>query len=99
MLIDQRKLKLLVLASCYGECIMIYFKTFSFSKLARILQSNPHLCLDMTYPPAKFDVDGSKETQVIVKKLMFDLKPLFLASWQGFYSPIDPKTIPTRVLI
>ena len=29
---------------------------------------NPHLCLDMTYPPAQFDVDWSKETQVIVKK-------------------------------
>ena len=40
MLIDQRKLKLLVLASCHDECVMIYFKTFSFSKLARILQSN-----------------------------------------------------------
>ena len=49
----------------------------------------------MTYPPAKFDVDWSKETQVIVKKkLMFHLKPLFLASWQGFYSPIDPKNNP-----
>ena len=23
---------------------------------------NPHLCLDMIYPPAKFDVDWSKET-------------------------------------
>ena len=48
----------------------------------------------MTYPPAKFDVDGSKETQVIITKLMFDLKPLFLASWQGFYSPIDPQNNP-----
>ena len=53
----------------------------------------------MTHPPAKFDVDWSKETQVIVKKLMFDLKPLFLASWQGFYSPIDPQKIPTCILI
>ena len=26
----------------------------------------------MIYPPAKFDVDYSKETQVIIKKLMFD---------------------------
>ena len=25
---------------------------------------------------------------------MFDLKLLVLASWQGFYSPIDPKTNP-----
>ena len=40
MLIDQRKLKLLVLASCHDECIIIYFKTFSFSKFARILRSN-----------------------------------------------------------
>ena len=24
---------------------------------------DPHLCLDMTYPPTKFDVDCSKETQ------------------------------------
>ena len=35
-------------------------------------KNNPHLCLDMIHPPAKFDVDWSKETQVIVKKLMFD---------------------------
>ena len=55
---------------------------------------NPHLRLDMAYPPAKFDVDESQETQVIVKKLMFDLKLLFLANWQGFYSPIDPKNNP-----
>ena len=46
----------------------------------------------MTHPPAKFNVAWSKETQVIVNKnLMFDLKPLFLASWQAFYSPIDPQ--------
>ena len=32
------------------------------------LKNNPHLCLDMIYPSAKFDVDSSKETQVIVKK-------------------------------
>ena len=25
---------------------------------------------------------------------MFDLKLLVLASWQGFYSPIDPETNP-----
>ena len=25
---------------------------------------------------------------------MFDLKPLFLASWQGFYNPTDPKNNP-----
>ena len=29
----------------------------------------------MIHPPAKFDVDWSKETQVIVKKLMFDARP------------------------
>ena len=31
-------------------------------------QNNPHLYLDMIYPSAKFDVDWSKEIQVIVKK-------------------------------
>ena len=30
-------------------------------------QINPHLCRDMSYSPAKFDVDWSKETQVIIK--------------------------------
>ena len=30
-------------------------------------KNNPHLCLDMIYPPAQFDVDWSKDTQVIVK--------------------------------
>ena len=29
---------------------------------------NHHMCLDMTCPPAKFNVDWWKETQVIVKK-------------------------------
>ena len=48
----------------------------------------------MTYPPAKFDVDWSTETQIIVKKLMPDLKPLFLASWHGFCSLIHPKNNP-----
>ena len=40
-------------------------------------QINPLLYLDMTYPPAKFDVDWSQETQVTVKKnkLMFDARP------------------------
>ena len=33
-------LKLLALGSWCDECIMIYFKTSSFSKLARILHSN-----------------------------------------------------------
>ena len=33
-------LKLLALGSWCDECIMIYLKTSSFSKLARILQSN-----------------------------------------------------------
>ena len=49
-------LKLIVLASWEG------FYSPVDSKI------NPHLCLDMTYPPAKFDVDWSKETQAIVKK-------------------------------
>ena len=87
-------LKLFVLGCWHNECIMIYPKTSSFSKLARILQSTwPHLCLDMTYPPTKFGVDWSKETQVIAwkNKLMFDLKLLILSSWQGFHSPVDPK--------
>ena len=48
----------------------------------------------MTYSLAKSYVDSSKETQVTVKKLMFNLKPLFLASWQGCYSPIDPQNNP-----
>ena len=56
----------------------------------------------MTYPPAKIDVYWSKNTQVFVLKKpqntpntqMFDLKLLVLSSWQGFYSPIDPKTNP-----
>ena len=30
-------------------------------------QINHHTCRDMTYPPAKFDVDWSKDTKVIVK--------------------------------
>ena len=38
-------LKLLVLASWQGFCSQID------------PQINPHLCLDMIYPPAKFDVD------------------------------------------
>ena len=29
---------------------------------------NPHVCLDMTYPPAWFDADWWQETQVIAKK-------------------------------
>ena len=36
---------------------------------------NPHVSLDMTCPPAKFDVDWLKETQIIIKKLMFDACP------------------------
>ena len=39
---------------------------------------NPHLCLDMTYPPAKFDVDWSKETQTS----SFSKLPLRVASWK-----------------
>ena len=31
-------------------------------------QNNSHLCRNMIYPHAKFDVDWSMETQVIVKK-------------------------------
>ena len=56
-------LKLLVLASWQGLYGPIDPK------------NNPHLCLDMIYPPAKFDVDWSNETQVIVKKLMLDARP------------------------
>ena len=41
-------------------------------------KNNPHLCLDMIHPPAKFDVDWSKETQVIIKILMFDAR---LPAW------------------
>ena len=37
-------------------------------------KNNPHQRLDMIHPPPKFDVDCSKETQVIVKKLMFDAR-------------------------
>ena len=55
-------LKLFVLASWQGFYSLIDPKI------------NPHLCLDMTYPPAKFDVDWSKETQVIVKKTNVWLK-------------------------
>ena len=29
---------------------------------------SPHMCLDITYPPAKFDGDYSNETLVIVKQ-------------------------------
>ena len=42
---------------------MMYFKTFRFSKVGKdfTVQLTPkinlHWCLDMTYPPAKFDVD------------------------------------------
>ena len=43
-------LKLLVLASWQGFYSSIDPKI------------NPQVCLDMTYPPAKFDVDWSKET-------------------------------------
>ena len=48
-------LKLLVLASWQG---------FYSPTEPKII---PQLCLDMTYPPVKFDVDLSKETQVIIK--------------------------------
>ena len=58
-------LKLLVLASWQGFYHPIDPKI------------NPHLCLDMMYPAAKFDVDWSKETQVILKKNpMFDARPI-----------------------
>ena len=85
--------------SC-DECIMI--KTSSFSKLARILQSNwpQNQCPLVSW----HDIPTCKvwcwliETQVIIKKLMFDLKLLVLASWQRFYSPIDPKINPYMCL-
>ena len=80
-------LKLLVLASWQGFYSPIDPKI------------NPHLYLYMTHSPAKSDVDWSKETQVVEKKNpMFDLKLLILASWQGFYSPIDPKINPLLCL-
>ena len=55
-------LKHLVSGSWWDECMMIDFKISSFTKLARILSPidpkiNSHLCLDMTYLPAKFDFD------------------------------------------
>ena len=39
-------------------------------------------------------IDQRKPKLSLKKKLMFDLKALFLASWQGFYSLIDPKNNP-----
>ena len=99
MLIDQRKLKLLGLASCHDECIMIYFKTFCFSKLARILQSNwpqnqSPLVSWYDIPTCKIWCWLIKGNPSYHKKLMFHLKPLFLASWEGFYNPITPKNNP-----
>ena len=40
MMLTELKLLDLVSASCHNECIMIHFKTSSFRKLARTLQSN-----------------------------------------------------------
>ena len=58
---------------------MIYFKTVLVSWQGFYSPTdpkiNPQLCLDMTYPPVKFHIASSKETQVIVKKLMFDARP------------------------
>ena len=45
-------------------------------------KNNSHLYLDMTYPPAKFDVNWSKETQVIVEKTI------------KFDTPAQPPTSP-----
>ena len=66
-------LKLLVSGSWCDECIMIYFKLLVLASWQGFYSPidhkiNPHLRLYTTYPPAKFDVDWSKETQVIVKK-------------------------------
>ena len=90
-------LKLLTLGSWCDECIVTYFKTFSFSKLERFYSPtdpkiNPQLCLDMTYPPVKFQEFG------VMSALWYILKLLVLASWQGFYSPTDPKIIPQLCL-
>ena len=55
---------------------MIYYKICRLNFYSQIdPKNNSYLYLDMTYPPAKFDVDWSKETQVIVKKLKFDARP------------------------
>ena len=74
----------------------LYLKTSSFYQVGKDfrLQLTPKsilTCVNMTYPPAKFDVDWSKEIQVIVRKLMCDLKLMVLASWQELCSPIDPQ--------
>ena len=77
MLIDQRKLKFLVLESCH-KCIMIYFKTFSFSKLARISQSQ-----QQSPPVSGYDLPTCKVWSWLIKgnssyrkkKLMFDALP------------------------
>ena len=65
-------LKLLVSGS-WQKCIMIYLKLQVLASWLGFYipidpKINPHLHLDTTYPQAKFDVDWSKETQVIVKK-------------------------------
>ena len=98
-------LKLLVSGSWWDECIMVYFKTSSFSKLARILQFNwPQKQSPLV---SWYDIPTCKVWCWLIKgnssyrkkKLMFYLKLLVYASWQGLYSPINPKTILTCVLI
>ena len=76
-------LKLLVLASWQGF----------YSKIDPSI--NPHMCLDMTYPPAKFDVDWSKETEVIIKKIKSKKKKKKKKkndAWTPAHQPARPTT-------
>ena len=54
-------------------------------------QINPYMCLDMTYPPTKFDIDWSKETQVMVKKpnvsVFSKLARILQSDWPPNQSP------------
>ena len=63
-------------------------------------QINPHMCLDMTYPPAKFEVDWSKETQVINKKvnsIFSKLASILHSKWPQDQSPyVSWYDVPTR---
>ena len=68
--ITQRKLVITVhktwqchkISFSHNECIMIYLLKNLNSLHSEFYgpidpKINPHVCLDMTYPPAKFDVD------------------------------------------
>ena len=57
-------------SECRMRCLIFFLNGHRLEFYSLIdLKINPRLCLDMTYPPAKFDVDWSKETLVIVKKV------------------------------